>query len=218
MMQNTNKNACRNILLTKNTFPGRNIGFAFHQIGFLFSDMKAIYKKDPALNGKFLGFLEVILYAGFWALLFHRIAFLLNSMKIPFIPRLISQVARFLTGIEIHPGARIGRGVFIDHGNGVVIGETSEIGNDVVIFHQVTLGAKGGYSFGKRHPTIGDDVVLGAGAKIIGDITIGNGSIVGAGSVVLRNIGENIIVVGNPAREISKSRDIQPEKFANKFH
>lgn len=141
--------------------------FGFGQLGYIFSDIAAAYKKDPALRGKILSFLELATYAGIWAVFFHRIAYFLNSLEIPLIPRIISQLSRFLTGIEIHPGAKIGGGFFIDHGNGVVIGETAEIGEDVLIFHQVTLGSKGGILAGKRHPTVGSHTVIGAGAKIL---------------------------------------------------
>jgi serine O-acetyltransferase len=186
---------------------------ALKELRFLFFDIAVIYKKDPAINRKFLGFLEVILYAGLWAMIFHRVAHLLYVLKIPFVPRLLSQVSRFITGIEIHPGARIGKGLFIDHGNGVVIGETAVIGDNVLIFHQVTLGAKGGTSAkkasDKRHPTLGNDVIIGAGAKIIGNITIGDGSIVGAGSVVLKDVDEGLTVVGNPARVIIKNQETE---------
>lgn len=177
-----------------------NLKFGFKQLSYLLFDIINGYKKDPALHGKLLAPLELILYAGTWSIFFHRIAYLLFVLKIPFIPRLISQMGRFLTGIEIHPGAKIGYGFFIDHGNGVVIGETAEIGNNVLIFHQVTLGSKGGISTDKRHPTIGNNVTIGAGAKVLGAINVGDNSIVGAGSIVTKDIPDNSTAVGNPAK------------------
>jgi serine O-acetyltransferase len=192
---------------TKEDFYFYRVLNAFKELGFIFYDIAVIYKKDPAINSKFLGFLEVILYAGLWAMIFHRVAHLLHTLKIPFIPRLLSQVSRLITGIEIHPGARIGKGLFIDHGNGVVIGETAIIGDNVLMFHQVTLGAKGGESSAsKRHPTLGNNVIIGAGAKIIGNITISDHSIIGAGSIVLKDVDRGKTVAGNPAREIIKNR------------
>ncbi len=176
--------------------------FGFKQLSYLYFDIINGYKKDPALHGKLFGSLELILYAGIWSIFFHRIAYLLFVLKIPFIPRLISQISRFLTGIEIHPGAKIGHGFFIDHGNGVVIGETAEIGNNVLLFHQVTLGSKGGISTGKRHPTVGNNVTIGAGAKVLGAINVGDNSTIGAGSIVTKDIPENSTAVGNPARLI----------------
>ncbi len=181
-----------------------NLKFGFRQLGFLFYDIAGAYKKDPALRGKLLSFLELLTYAGVWSIFLHRIAHLLFALKIPFIPRLISQIARFLTGIEIHPGAKIGKGFFIDHGNGVVIGETAEIGDDVLLYHQVTLGSKGGLSAGKRHPTVGSHATIGAGAKILGAITIGENSVIGAGSIVTKDIPDNFVAVGNPAKLINE--------------
>jgi serine O-acetyltransferase len=165
--------------------------------------MKA-YREDPALRGKPLAAIELFTYAGLWAIIFHRVAHILFSMKIPLIPRVLSQIARFFTGIEIHPGARIGRGFFIDHGHGVVIGETAEIGDDVLLFHQVTLGNSSVTSAGKRHPTIGSHVVIGAGAKILGPIYVADYSQIGAGSIVTKEIPSHAVVVGNPARVIKR--------------
>jgi serine O-acetyltransferase len=182
--------------------------FAFFQLGFLPWDIASAYRKDPALRGKLLGILELATYAGVWAILLHRIAHLLFAAGIPVIPRLLSQVARLLTGIEIHSGARIGRGFFIDHGNGVVIGETAEIGNDVLLYHQVTLGSAGGMEAGKRHPTVGSHVTIGAGAKILGPVTIGQRSVIGAGSIVTKSIPPFSVAVGNPARVI-RTRECQ---------
>lgn len=160
----------------------------------MFSDIKVIFENDPAAKNIF----EVLMYQGLWAVLFHRLAHAFYRLRIPVIPRLISQIARFLTQIEIHPGAAIGKRFFIDHGAGVVIGETAEIGNGVTIFQGVTLGGTGKEK-GKRHPTIGNNVVIGAGAIILGAIHIGDNSRVGAGSVVTKSVPPDTTVVGNPA-------------------
>jgi serine O-acetyltransferase len=153
-------------------------------------------ERDPAATST----LEILLtYAGLHALILHRIAHALLRMKIPFLPRWISQFNRWLTGIEIHPAATIGMGLFIDHGMGVVIGETAVIGNNVTLYQGVTLGGTGKEK-GKRHPNIGDNVVVGAGAKILGNITIGDNSYVGANAVVLRDVDPNSTVVGVPGR------------------
>ena len=161
-------------------------------------DIQTIYEKDPAATS----FFEVLLcYPGFHALFMHRIAHKLRYWHIPLIPRLISHVSRFLTGIEIHPGATIGRRFFIDHGMGVVIGETTVIKDDVLMYQGVTLGGTG-KEHGKRHPTIMSNVVIGAGAKILGNITIGENVRVGAGSVVIDNVPEHSTVVGIPARVV----------------
>lgn len=202
------KSCCPGLFLYKRDQPDKksgyfeNLKFGFKQLSYLYFDIINGYKKDPALHGKFFGPLELILYAGIWAIFFHRIAYLLFILKIPFIPRMISQVSRFLTGIEIHPGAKIGHGFFIDHGNGVVIGETAEIGNNVLLFHQVTLGSKGGISTGKRHPTLGNNVTIGAGAKVLGAINIGESSIIGSGSIVTKDVPSESTAVGNPAKII----------------
>jgi serine O-acetyltransferase len=176
----------------------------FSQLRYLWDDFTNAYRKDPALHGKSLAFLELLTYAGLWAIILHRIAHVIFVMKIPFIPRLLSQLSRFLTGIEIHPGARIGRGFFIDHGNGVVIGETAEIGEDVLLFHQVTLGNSNVSSSGKRHPTIGNHVVIGAGAKILGPIYIADNSQIGAGSIVTKDVPSHSVVVGNPGQVVKR--------------
>ena len=161
-------------------------------------DIKTIEAKDVAARNIF----EVIfLYQGFHVLLAHRIAHKLLYWKIPFIPRLISQVARFLTGIEIHPAARIGKRFFIDHGTGTVIGETTVIGDDVTVYQGVTLGGTG-KDTGKRHPTIGSHVLVGAGAKVLGPVTVGNNTNIAAGAVVLDNIPDNTTAVGVPARVV----------------
>ena len=161
----------------------------------MFDDIKVIFERDPAAANIF----EVLLYQGLWATWIHRLNHLLYKIHIPFIPRLISQIMRLLTLIEIHPGAQIGRRFFIDHGNGVVIGETTIIGDDVTIYQGVTLGGTGKEK-GKRHPTIGNNVVIGAHAIILGNITIGDNSRVGAGAVVTKPVPPNSTVVGNPAR------------------
>ncbi len=169
----------------------------------IFRDYKAIFDRDPAAKTLF-GWLEAILSnSGFHAILYYRLAHLLHVIKIPVIPRLISQMARFLTGVEIHPGAKIGSGFFIDHGMGVVIGETAEIGNDVTLYQGVTLGGTG-KDRGKRHPTLGDNVVVGAGAKVLGNITVGSHSKVGAGSVVIHPVPESCTVVGVPGEVVRR--------------
>lgn len=163
-------------------------------------DIKVVLARDPAARTK----LEVLLcYPGVWALIFHRIAHWLYNRKIKLIARLISQTARFLTGIEIHPGATIGRRCFIDHGMAVVIGETTEIGDDVTIYQAVTLGGTGKET-GKRHPTIGNNVVISSGAKVLGPFRVGNHSKIGAGSVVLKEVPENCTVVGIPGKVVKR--------------
>jgi len=161
---------------------------------FFSQAIKETQEKDPASKG----YLQIILlYSGLHALVAHRIAQPLWKCKIPLLPRLISQLSRFITGIEIHPGAVIGKGFFIDHGMGVVIGETAIIGDNVTLFQGVTLGGTGKEA-GKRHPTIGNNVVIGAGAKVLGNITIGDNSYIGANAVVLRDVPANSTVVGVP--------------------
>ena len=165
----------------------------------LLKDAKSIYKRDPAARST----LEVILlYPGFKALVYHRFSSFFYRHKMFFIARYLSQRASRKTGIEIHPGAKIGEGLFIDHGNGVVIGETAEIGRNCTIYHQVTLGGTGTTKHKKRHPTVGDNVLIGAGAKILGPVKIGNNSLVGAGSVVLNDVPDNCTVTGMKARII----------------
>ena len=161
-------------------------------------DFQACFERDPAARTPF-GLLEVLLtYSGYHALLAHRlIHFLHSQLRIPVLPRLLSQWVRFLTGIEIHPGAQIGPGFFIDHGMGVVIGETTEIGENVTLYQGVTLGGTG-VERGKRHPTLGNNVVVGAGAKVLGNIQIGNNVKIGAGSVVVHSVPDNSTVVGVP--------------------
>lgn len=165
-------------------------------------EIRACFERDPAARH----LLEVLLtYSGLHALICYRLAHPLDRLKVPLLPRLIMMVARWLTGIEIHPSATIGRGLFIDHGAGVVIGETAIIGKNVTLFQGVTLGGTG-KERGKRHPTIGDDVVIGAGAKVLGNITIGKSSMVGANAVVIRDVPEHSTVVGVPGR-ITRTKD-----------
>lgn len=166
---------------------------------YMLEDIKVIFERDPAAANVF----EVLLYQGLWAIWIHRFAHLLYKLGIPFFPRLISQIMRFLTQIEIHPGAQIGRRVFIDHGFGVVIGETAVISDDVTIYQGVTLGGTG-KGKGKRHPTIGNCVVIGAEAIILGNITIGENSRIGAGAVVTKSVPPNSTAVGNPARIVAR--------------
>ena len=178
---------------------------AVARVPFFIQDVRAIWRKDPALRGHALRALEVPLYASFWAMLFYRVAHPLYYLGVPFVPRLLSQVARFLTGIEIHPGAVLGCGLFIDHGMGVVIGETAIVGCDVLLFHGVTLGGVDARP-GRRHPLVGDGVVVGAGAKILGAITIGAGARIGAQSVVLADVPPNATAVGIPAKILPTTR------------
>lgn len=164
-------------------------------------DFRIIFDRDPAARSG----LEVLFcYPGLQALVFHRFAHQLYQWRIPFLPRFISHIARFLTGIEIHPGATIGRGVFIDHGMGVVIGETAIVGNYALIYQGVTLGGTGKEN-GKRHPTLGENVVVGAGAKVLGNLLIGDNVRIGAGSVVLRDVPSDCTVVGIPGRIVYRA-------------
>ncbi len=161
-------------------------------------DIQAVFEHDPAAKNIF----EVIfLYPGFHARQWHRMAHTLWNWRVPFLPRLVSNISRFFTGIEIHPGARIGESFFIDHGMGVVIGETSEIGDNVALYQGVTLGGTSLLKK-KRHPTLGSNVVVGAGSKLIGAITIGDNVKVGAGSVVINSVPANATVVGVPGRVV----------------
>lgn len=161
-------------------------------------DIRAIFEHDPAATN----LVEVVLtYPGFHALLFHRCAHALYRLRVPVVPRVISHLSRWLTGVEIHPGARIGNGLFIDHGMGVVIGETSEIGDNCHIYQGVTLGGTGKEK-GKRHPTLGDHVLVGVGAKILGAVTVGEGARVGAGAVVLIDVPPYATAVGVPAKVV----------------
>ncbi len=173
--------------------------------------VKAAKERDPAA----ISTMEILLtYSGVHAVINHRIAHWLHKHRVPFIPRWISQYSRFFTGIEIHPGAKIGKGFFIDHGMGVVIGETSEIGDNVTLYQGVTLGGTGKEK-GKRHPTIGNNVVISAGAKVLGSIEIGNNVIIGAGAVVVKSVPDNCTVVGVPGRIVK----IGGEKvLSDEFH
>jgi serine O-acetyltransferase len=166
----------------------------------LVEDIKCVFERDPAARS----ILEVVLcYPGFHAILFHRIAHFFYNKRLFLPARIISQLSRALTGIEIHPGARIGKGFFIDHGMGVVIGETTEIGDNVTLYQGVTLGGTGKEK-GKRHPTIGNNVVIGAGAKVLGSIEIGDNTKIGAGAVVIKPVPPNCTVVGVPGRVVIK--------------
>ena len=164
----------------------------------MFDDIKAIYRNDPAVKN-----IEFLLYPSLHAITIHRyISHPLYTIKIPFIPRLLSQIMRFLTGIEIHPGAKIGRGFFIDHGMGTVIGETSEIGKNCVMFQNVTIGGTGKEK-GKRHPTVGDNVFIGAGSVLLGSIKIGSNVKIGADTFIInKNVPDNCTVVGTPGKII----------------
>lgn len=167
----------------------------------LTADFRIIFERDPAARN----WLEVLFcYPGLQALVMHRFAHRLFKLRLPFIPRLLSHVARFLTGVEIHPGAQIGCGVFIDHGMGVVIGETAIVGDYALIYQGVTLGGTGKES-GKRHPTLGENVVVGAGAKVLGNLQIGDNVRIGAGSVVLRDVPSDCTVVGVPGRIVYRA-------------
>ena len=165
-------------------------------------EVNACFERDPAARN----LVEVLLtYTGLHVVIAYRIAHALDRIRIPVLPRLLMTVARWVTGIEIHPSATIGRGLFIDHGSGVVIGETAVLGNNVTLFQGVTLGGTG-KERGKRHPTLGNNVVVGAGAKILGNITVGDDSIIGANAVVIRDVPDHSTVVGVPGR-IAKVKD-----------
>jgi serine O-acetyltransferase len=168
-------------------------------------EINAIFERDPAAKS---GFEVIVLYSGLHAIIYYRISHAFYSAGVPMLPRMITQFAKFATGIEIHPGATIGRGLFIDHGMGVVIGETSVIGDNVTLFQGVTLGGTGKEK-GKRHPTLGNNVVVGAGAKVLGNIKVGDGVMVGANAVVIRNVPADSTVVGVPGRIVKEEgRDI----------
>lgn len=163
-------------------------------------DIDAVRARDPAACG--VSTLELLAtWPGLHALLAHRVAHVLQRSGVPLLPRLIASIARALTGIEIHPAARIGPGLFIDHGMGVVIGETARIGQDVTLYQSVTLGGTG-FATGKRHPTVEDNVTIGAGATLLGPITVGHGSKIGAGSVVIHDVPPLCTVVGNPGHPV----------------
>ncbi len=180
----------------------------------LLSDARNIASKDPAAKST----LEVILlYSGFHALIWHKMAHWCYQHRLLFLARLISQTGRFCTGIEIHPGAKIGNYLFIDHGMGIVIGETAEIGDNCTIYHGVTLGGTG-KDKGKRHPTVGNNVLIGAGAKVLGPFSIGDNSMVGANSVVLKEIPSNTTVTGIPARIVKQNTHRIPSLDLDQVH
>lgn len=179
----------------------------------IIEDIRAVLERDPAAKSVF----EVLLcYPGLHAIISHRFAHFLYKHKLYLVARIVSQITRFFTGIEIHPGATIGRRFFIDHGMGVVIGETTEISDDVTMYQGVTLGGTG-KDKGKRHPTIGSNVTIGAGAKVLGPITIGDNTKIGAGAVVLKNLSPNITAVGIPAQEIRHNQG-KVNTYAGKSH
>jgi serine O-acetyltransferase len=163
-------------------------------------DVSAAHERDPAARG--VSSLEVLAaWPGVHALLSHRVAHVLHGAGVPVVPRTLALVTRAVTGIEIHPAASVGEGLFIDHGNGVVIGETAEIGENVTLYQGVTLGGTG-FATGKRHPTVQDNVTIGSGAKLLGPITIGHGAKIGANSVVIHDVPPNSTVVGNPGHPV----------------
>ncbi len=176
-------------------------------------DIACVFERDPAARSTW----EVITcYPGFHALLIHRVAHRLWRMKLRWLARFVSHVSRFLTGIEIHPGARVGRRVFIDHGMGVVIGETAELGDDCTLYHGVTLGGTS-WSKGKRHPTLGQGVVIGAGAKVLGPIVVGEGAKIGSNAVVVKDVPPGATALGIPARVILDEQDKTREEKATKL-
>jgi len=176
-------------------------------------DIACVFERDPAARSTW----EVITcYPGFHALLIHRLAHRLWRMKLRWLARFVSHVSRFLTGIEIHPGARVGRRVFIDHGMGVVIGETAELGDDCTLYHGVTLGGTS-WNKGKRHPTLGQGVVIGAGAKVLGPILVGEGAKIGSNAVVVKDVPAGATALGIPARVILDEQDKTREEKAAKL-
>ena len=181
-------------------------------ISYIMDEIQAIRKKDPAIRSG----LEVFLYPGFQAVIFYRVSHWLYRRRHYFLARWISQRTARKTGIEIHPGARIGRRLFIDHGHGVVIGETAVLGNDITLYHGVTLGGTGKET-GKRHPTLKDNVTVGAGAKLIGSFTVGENSKIGAGAVVLEEVPANSTVVGPAARTVKIGNKRIAAAFRNRY-
>jgi serine O-acetyltransferase len=176
------------------------IGLAGRTAAEIRRDVSAAHSRDPAARG--VSSFEILLtWPGVQALLAHRVAHAMFGARVPIVPRAIAAVARAITGIEIHPGARVGDGMFIDHGMGVVIGETAEIGDDVTLYQGVTLGGTG-FATGKRHPTVEDNVTIGSGAKLLGPITVGHGSKIGANTVVIHDVPPNSTVVGNPGHPV----------------
>lgn len=192
------RSAARNALVNAAQAYSRTYQAGRELAGTMSHDMQAIRQRDPAARSD----IEILTcYPGLHALWFHRAANALWRREVPLAPRLVSQVGRLLTGIEIHPGATLGEGLFIDHGAGVVIGETAEVGENVTIYQGVTLGGTGKET-GKRHPTVGDNVIIGAGSLLLGSIKVGDNVRVGAGSVVVQNVPSNTTVVGNPGRPV----------------
>jgi serine O-acetyltransferase len=176
------------------------IGIAAHVAKEVRRDVKAARDRDPAACK--VAQLEIVAtWPGIQALLAHRLAHALHESSVPVLPRLIAFLSRMLTGIEIHPAAKVGKGLFIDHGSGVVVGETADIGDDVTLYQGVTLGGTG-FATGKRHPTIQDNVTIGSGAKLLGPITVGHGAKIGANSVVITDVPPNSTVVGNPGHPV----------------
>lgn len=199
------------LLLKKASHP---FGGVARYLDTIRKDVTSVLERDPAARS----WLEVLLvYSGLHAIWIHRISHWLWRHKIYFVARWLSQFSRWLTGIEIHPGAKIGPGFFIDHGMGVVIGETAEIGRDVTMYHGVTLGGTS-LEKGKRHPTIGDRVVIGAGAKILGAITIGDDSRIGANAVVVKSVPPNSVVVGVPGQIVKRSQPHRPSDAPDLNH
>ena len=192
-----------------NIFSYSRKGDSMRLLKELYEDAKNIKEKDPACRNILY---VILLYQGFHVLIFYRLGHFLYKHKLYFLARLISQIARFLTGIEIHPGASIGKRLFIDHGMGVVIGETATIGNDCTIYHGVTLGGTGHDKF-KRHPDIGNNVMIGCGAKVLGPIKIGNNVKIGANAVVTKKIDDNVTVIGIPRRNFGEILDLILQKL-----
>lgn len=179
-------------------------------IRFVKEEIKVIKERDPAIHSN----MEVLLYPSFKAMIYYRMSHKLYKKKHYFLARLISQKGARKTGIEIHPGAQIGKGLFIDHGHGVIIGETTIIGDNVTLYQGVTLGGTG-KEHGKRHPTIGNNVMISAGAKVLGSFTIGDNSKIGAGSVVLSEVPPNSTVVGVPGRVVKRNNMVLPQETMN---
>ncbi|WP_205698498.1 serine O-acetyltransferase [Conexibacter sp. SYSU D00693] len=176
------------------------LGLVWRVAGEVRRDVAAAHERDPAARG--VSSVEILAsWPGVQAVLAHRVAKALHDAGVPLAPRSIAYVTRAVTGVEIHPGARIGRGLFIDHGMGVVVGETAEVGDDVTLYQGVTLGGTG-FATGKRHPTVGDRVVIGSGAKLLGPIEVGDGAKIGAGSVVITDVPPDSTVVGNPGHVV----------------
>jgi serine O-acetyltransferase len=197
-----------------NTFYANNIFREAHMCKGLLTDARSIANRDPAARNTAEVFL---LYPGFHALIWHRLTNCLYRHKLLFLARMFSQWAKFFTGIEIHPGATIGRGLFIDHGTGIVIGETAVIGDNCTIYHGVTLGGTG-KDVGKRHPTIGNNVLIGAGAIILGPVVIGDNVMVGAGAIVLQSVPAHSTIVGSKARIVKSSDGRRPSEDLDQIH